>query len=138
MIGMGLFSGRRPARLGIVDGHLHGVRTQFWNAVSSEARTEYHRIAPLAAGPTPRSGFERLAALVAADPAARVIERRPDYLYAEYRTPLMGFVDDVEFRLDEAAHEIHVRSASRLGRKDFGVNRKRVERIRAALKTSHD
>jgi uncharacterized protein (DUF1499 family) len=43
----------------------------------------------------------------------------------------MGFVDDVEFFLDEGANVIHVRSASRLGQSDLGVNRKRVETIRA-------
>jgi len=45
----------------------------------------------------------------------------------------MGFVDDVEFLLDEKAGVIHVRSASRLGRSDFGVNRDRVETIRRQI-----
>jgi uncharacterized protein (DUF1499 family) len=46
----------------------------------------------------------------------------------------MGYVDDVEFYLDEGANVIHVRSASRLGKSDLGVNRQRVEEIRAKLK----
>jgi uncharacterized protein (DUF1499 family) len=45
----------------------------------------------------------------------------------------MGFVDDVEFLLDDSAKVIHVRSASRLGESDLGVNRKRIETIRAKL-----
>ncbi|HEY9596037.1 MAG TPA: DUF1499 domain-containing protein, partial [Cyanophyceae cyanobacterium] len=43
----------------------------------------------------------------------------------------MGFVDDVEFFLDDNANVIQVRSASRLGESDLGVNRKRIETIRA-------
>jgi len=64
-------------------------------------------------------------------PGATVIEEKADYLYAEYRTPLLRFVDDVEFLLAEGV--IHVRSASRLGRRDFGVNRKRIETLRKML-----
>jgi Protein of unknown function (DUF1499) len=45
----------------------------------------------------------------------------------------MGFVDDVEFWLDRTANVVHVRSASRLGKSDLGVNRKRVEQIRTKL-----
>ena len=51
-----------------------------------------------------------------------------NYLYAEFRSRLLGFVDDVEFFFDGVV--VHVRSASRLGRRDFGVNRARVEEIR--------
>ena len=57
----------------------------------------------------------------------------PGYLYAEFRSKLMGFVDDVEFLADPAAGVVHVRSASRLGRRDFGVNRSRIEALRAIL-----
>lgn len=45
----------------------------------------------------------------------------------------MGYVDDVEFRLDAEANLIHVRSAARLGRRDFGVNRARLEAIRRRM-----
>ena len=59
-------------------------------------------------------------------------DARPGYLYAEFTSRLMGFVDDVEFLL-EAAGAIQVRSASRLGKGDLGVNRARIEAIRALL-----
>jgi uncharacterized protein (DUF1499 family) len=62
-----------------------------------------------------------------------VIRSQANYLYAEFRSKWMGFVDDVEFLSDAAAGVIHVRSASRLGRRDFGVNRQRVEALRAAI-----
>ncbi|MNC92870.1 hypothetical protein D3C83_93790 [compost metagenome] len=64
---------------------------------------------------------------------ATVVRHERDYLYAEFRSKLLGFVDDVEFTYDEKAGVIHVRSASRLGRKDFGVNRARVEALRSRL-----
>jgi uncharacterized protein (DUF1499 family) len=62
-----------------------------------------------------------------------VLRHEPNYLYAEVRSKLMGFVDDVEFTHDDKAGLIHVRSASRLGRRDFGVNRARVEALRARI-----
>jgi uncharacterized protein (DUF1499 family) len=55
-----------------------------------------------------------------------IITQREDYLHVEYRTK-MGFVDDVEFHLDDATRTVHFRSASRIGYSDMGVNRKRME-----------
>jgi uncharacterized protein (DUF1499 family) len=130
---MGLFSGSRPERLGVVDGQLQPVRTHLTNAVSSFATTDYHRIAPLDASPDPQAAWTRLRGVVAGWPGATIVEERPGYLYAECRTKWMGFIDDVEFLIDEKARVIHVRSASRLGRKDFGVNRERIEAIRARM-----
>jgi FKBP-type peptidyl-prolyl cis-trans isomerase FkpA len=131
---MGLLSGKRPvAHLGVEAGKLKPVRTNYWNAVSSFATSDYHRIDPLRAGDDPQAGFGRLRAIVIAFPGATVITESPGYLYAEFTTPVLKFVDDVEFLLDASAGVIHVRSASRLGRKDLGVNRKRIEAIRARL-----
>ncbi|HYF57404.1 MAG TPA: DUF1499 domain-containing protein [Burkholderiaceae bacterium] len=129
----GLLAGKRPARLGVVDGQLLPVRTQLTNAVSSAASTEYHRIAPLETGDDPAGAFARLRAVVASTPGARIVEERPGYLYAEYESTWLKFVDDVEFLLDAPDRVVHVRSASRFGRKDFGVNRARIEAIRARL-----
>jgi uncharacterized protein (DUF1499 family) len=68
---------------------------------------------------------------VASFPRTRVIKQEQDYLYAEFRTPLMRYVDDVELYFD--GQVLQVRSCSRLGRRDFGVNRKRVEALRALI-----
>ncbi len=131
---MGLFAGTPPVdSLGIADGRLKPVREQYWNAVSSFAQTDYHRIEPLAAGPDPRAAFAVLERLLLAEPGVSIVTARSPYLHAEFSTRWLGFVDDVEFLLDEPGRVIHVRSASRLGRKDFGVNRKRVETLRARL-----
>jgi uncharacterized protein (DUF1499 family) len=61
-----------------------------------------------------------------------LVRETPDYLHVEFRT-LLGFVDDVEFYLDESQNVIHLRSASRIGYWDLGVNRKRMESIRMGL-----
>lgn len=61
-----------------------------------------------------------------------------DYLAATYTTPLFGFVDDLEIRIDPANGLAHVRSASRVGHGDLGVNRKRVERLRELLRGGRD
>ena len=69
-------------------------------------------------------------------PRTRIVREEPDYLKAECRSEFFHFVDDVEFVFDDDAKRIHFRSASRLGRKDFGVNRKRMEEISAAFQAS--
>ena len=66
-------------------------------------------------------------------PRVKVVTQDEDYLHAEFRSRILRFVDDVEFLFDRANGVIHVRSASRIGRSDLGVNRKRVEGIRAIL-----
>lgn len=130
---MGLFSGTRPADLGVHQGRLAPIRAHLENAVSSFADTPYHRIEPLATGSDPQGGFARLVRAVRDTRGARIIEQRDGYLYVEFETRWMKFIDDAEFLLDASAHVIHVRSASRLGRKDFGVNRSRIESLRATM-----
>ncbi len=127
-----LFAGRPPANLGVRDGALAPCPSSP-NCVSSTAKDAEHAIAPLAFSGDARGAFARLAQVVATQPRARVIERKDDYLRAEFKSAALGFVDDVEFLMDASAGVIHVRSASRLGRSDFGVNRQRVEALRAAF-----
>ena len=78
----------------------------------------------------------RLKSVLESTHGAKLITSAPDYLYAQYTTPLMKFVDDVEFWFDPNANVIQVRSASRLGESDLGANRKRIEAVRAALATA--
>ena len=59
-----------------------------------------------------------------------IITKQDNYLYAEFQTKVLKFIDDVEFVLDESASVIQMRSASRLGRKDLGANRNRLEVVR--------
>jgi uncharacterized protein (DUF1499 family) len=71
-----------------------------------------------------------LSTLVAQTAGAKIAQQSPEYLHAEFRTPWLGFVDDVEFFADRSAGCIHVRSASRLGYSDLGTNRRRLERLK--------
>jgi uncharacterized protein (DUF1499 family) len=66
-------------------------------------------------------------------PRTVVVTKTDQYLHAEVTSRIYRFVDDVEFYVDKQAGVIHCRSASRVGYSDFGVNRARIEQIRAAV-----
>ena len=130
---MGLFGGSRPDNLGAVNGVLARCKASP-NCISSQAQPQTdpgHYIEPLQAGSNPLLTWEALKRLLAELPRVNLVQDHDGYLYAEFSTPLMGFVDDVEFFASAAEGVVHVRSSSRLGRRDFGVNRERVEAIRA-------
>ena len=128
---MGILSGKRPADLGVRNGNLKAAPSSP-NAVSSQA-TDAHQIAPLACKGPQEQAMKALKAIVEGTPNARIVETKPDYLYAEYASSLLGFVDDVEFYVPPNAKIIHARSASRLRYSDLGINRKRTEAIRGRL-----
>lgn len=128
----GLLAGKRPADLGAKDGRLRGGD---WrpNWVSSQVpASDAHHVAPLAVAGDPARAWQALEAAVGAEPRSRIVTRGPGYLHAEFASRALGFVDDAEFVLDREAGLIHVRAGARLGIRDFGVNRERVERLRAA------
>ena len=122
------FSQKAPP-LGVVNGRLQACPDSP-NCVNSEATDEEHQIAPLAFQGDPAAAMEQLRKVVAALPRTTIVTAEGDYLRAACTTALMRYVDDVEFRLDAPAQVIQVRSASRVGYSDMGVNRKRVEQIR--------
>jgi uncharacterized protein (DUF1499 family) len=121
-----MFSWKRPENLGVRDGKLAPCKRSP-NCVSSQANPsdEEHYIAPI------HGTMPVVRKAVLEYPRTTIITDRPDYLYAEFRTKLMRYVDDVEFFFD--GHVIQVRSCSRLGRRDFGVNRRRVEELRRLI-----
>ena len=128
------FSGTRPTTLGVTNGKLSACPNSP-NCVSSqapEADTE-HFIAPLNSSKSPAETRAALKSVINSMERTEIITEGEQYLYAEFTSALMGFVDDVEFYLDNEAGVIHVRSSSRLGQSDLGVNRKRIEEIRAKL-----
>lgn len=135
MIGLvGLLScgGERPANLGISDGELAPCPPTP-NCVSSDATGQTHAVEALVlvgtpeAWPTIRDAVEEL-------PRTSVIEETDGYLHAECRSAVFGFVDDLELHLRPGDGVVAVRSASRVGRGDLGVNRRRVEELRALLR----
>jgi uncharacterized protein (DUF1499 family) len=130
-----MLSGRRPDNLGVNGGRFAAPK-RTPNCVSSQAdpADAEHYIAPIAfrgAGAEAMAAARR--AIEAMERSKIVHEERGGYLYAEFRSRLLGYVDDLELLFDEPAGVFHVRSASRLGRRDFGVNRKRVEALRALM-----
>lgn len=126
------FSGSRPSNLGVKDGKLAAcpVSPNCVNSQTPDSDAEHH-IAPLSYSGSPSEAIARLKGIITAMPRTQIIAESDNYLYAEFTSALMGFVDDVEFYVDEAAGVVQVRSASRLGQSDLGVNRKRIEEIRA-------
>jgi len=132
---MGLFSGTRPDNLGVRDGHLAPPKPTPNNVNSQiDKRADaQHYIEPLRYSGDPRKAWAALRQVIDAMPRAKMVTAEPNYLYVEFTSKLMGYVDDTEFYLDEKTGVIQVRSASRLGRSDFGVNRERIESIRAQL-----
>ena len=122
------FSGERPSNLGVKDGKLAACPGTP-NCVNSQATDAQSKIDAL-----PNVSIAEIKGVVEAMEGTTIIEETDNYFYAEFKSKLMGYVDDVEFYRDEANNAVQVRSASRLGKSDLGVNRKRVEEIRSKLK----
>jgi len=122
------FTGERPSNLGVKDGKL-ATCPGTPNCVNSQSDDAQSKIEAL-----PGVSIAEIKGVVAGMEGSTIVEETGDYLYAEFKSNLMGYVDDVEFYLDSATNAIQVRSASRLGKSDLGVNRKRVEEIRSKLK----
>lgn len=131
LFGLKMFAGQRPTNLGVHDRKLAPCPNTP-NCVSSQS-TDDHKIEPLTFNATPDEAFVKLKKILESNEWATIISQDPDYLYAEFSSKLLGFIDDVEFYLDRDNHLIHTRSASRLGQSDLGVNRKRIEAIRTEL-----
>ena len=100
------------------------------NCVSSLSEDESHYVAPLAYKATREEAREKLISIINSMKRAEIVTAETNYIHATFKSALFRFVDDVEFSLDDQRKVIDVRSASRTGYSDFGVNRKRVEEIR--------
>ena len=139
---LGLLKGKPPSDLGVHEGRLKPPsRTP--NSVSSQAelypdhpQRAYASIDPLQLKGDPTATLNRIEAIITGMDGGEVVKREPGYLYAQFTTRLMKYVDDAEFWFDPVEGVIQVRSASRLGSGDFGVNRKRIEFIRRELGSS--
>lgn len=104
------------------------------NCVSSDGPEGSHYVAPFEISGDPARVWAVVLRTVSAWPRTRVVEEGPDFLRAECRSRLFRFVDDLELQLRPKAGLIAVRSASRVGWSDLGVNRKRVEALREELR----
>ena len=129
--GDSVFAGKRPTYLGVTDGRLARPKsTPNCVASQADATDTVHYIAPIKFTGSAVEAMAALRRIVDASARTLVLKHEANYLYAEYKSKLMGYVDDVEFLASEKEGVIHVRSASRLGRRDYGVNRERIEAVR--------
>lgn len=125
-------SGSRPAYLGSPQTALQ-LCPSSPNCVSSlDTEEDSHKVAPLPFKATEENST-KLTAAIQSNPRAEIVVNTDSYIYAEYTSALMGYVDDVEFLINPSQKRIDVRSASRLGHSDLGVNRERIEELRKQL-----
>lgn len=121
-------AGRQPENLGINKDQLRDCPEKP-NCVSSQAQDEAHSLPVFRYQGDKKAAFKRLKAIVTSMDGMTLITENDTYLHIECKSAVLGFVDDLEFYFSEE-NVIQVRSASRLGYSDFGVNRKRVEKLR--------
>ena len=125
--------GKRPDGLGVKNGRLADCPSSP-NCVASDARDEGHRVEPFRiAAPAART-WEAIREAVAALPRTRIVADTGEYLHAECASALLGFVDDLELHLRTVEGIVAVRSASRVGYSDLGVNANRIETLRQRLR----
>ncbi len=130
------FFGPEAPELGVFDGRLLPCLGSP-NCVASMTDSQDHALPPIAfslGAQDAKTEINRIKEVVATHfPQATLIDEEADYLRYEFRSTVFRFVDDVEFLAIPEDRLIHFRSASRVGRSDLGVNRKRIERIRQRL-----
>lgn len=136
---LGFLAGSDPTNLGVNDGRLKPPALMP-NSVSSQAllypghvQIAFAQIAPLAISGDGPATIAQIKAIAHAHGGVTVVKSMPDYLYLQYTSRWMKYVDDVEFWFDPVNKVIQVRSASRIGNGDMGVNRARIEFLRAEL-----
>ncbi|ELS05258.1 hypothetical protein Xen7305DRAFT_00050010 [Xenococcus sp. PCC 7305] len=127
-----IFAGTPPDNLGIHDGHLTKCPTSP-NCVVSQGGDETHAIAPIPYQSDLATAKETLLKVLAVVPGTTIVEETDNYIRTESESRIMGFIDDAEFYFPVGENVIEIRSASRLGESDLGVNRRRLEQIRFAL-----
>jgi uncharacterized protein (DUF1499 family) len=126
------FGGSAPANLGITNGKLAPCLTSP-NCVSSQATDPQHYIDPITYKSSVIEAYAQVKQLLESQKRTQIITQTDNYIYAIATSHLMGFVDDVEFYFNPETKLIDVRSASRIGESDLGVNRNRVEQIRSEI-----
>tara|TARA_B100000945_G_C19969340_1_gene406813 strand:- start:127 stop:570 length:444 start_codon:yes stop_codon:yes gene_type:complete len=104
------------------------------NCVSSQEKFSQNSIQPITFEDSLEQAKERIYRVINSMRDTRIITKEALYLHVEFTTDVLRFIDDVEFYFDGSQSLIHVRSASRRGYWDLGVNRRRVETIRYEFK----
>lgn len=128
---------KSPANLGVRDGRLAPCPNSP-NCVSTQSADPRHQIDPISYTASVAETKEALLHVIRSMDRTKIVSEAPYYIHAEFRTEGIGYVDDVEFFLDEQARIIHFRSSARLPYYDWDVNRKRMEEIRAAFEAAQE
>jgi uncharacterized protein (DUF1499 family) len=123
---------KRPDNVGLADGHLAPC-PNMPNCVSTRSEDPRHQIDPLRYRGSTENSQEVLIDVIHSMDRSVIVEEKPGYIYAEFRTKGAGYIDDVEFVFIPENRIIHFRSSSRLPYYDWGVNRNRMETIREAF-----
>lgn len=121
-------AGERPSGLGLTDGRLAPCPDSP-NCVSSQAESGYASMEPIPLTVPAEKAQEMLIATLQGMERMEIVRIEPGYIHAEVKSRIFGFVDDVEFAIDEAEGLIDYRSASRVGRGDMNANRERMVEI---------
>ena len=120
-----------PRKVQLIDGKLRPCPSSP-NCVSSEGDRPSSRVEPLTFKGSPERVWDNLKETIR-EMGGKIQEEHDGYLWATFTSRVFRFVDDVEFRMVPSDGIIHVRSGSRVGYSDLGVNRKRVEKLRAGF-----
>jgi uncharacterized protein (DUF1499 family) len=129
LMALGSCSAKNNLSLGLENGELKKCPSSP-NCVSSFEKDSSHSIEPLLYSTTKNEAAGKLKSLVLGMKRTTLINKTDDYMHFEFRSKIFRFVDDVEFYFPDNKKIIHIRSASRTGYSDMGVNRKRIEKIR--------
>jgi uncharacterized protein (DUF1499 family) len=121
------------SNLGVKDGYLFSCPATP-NCVVSQNADEAHAIAPIEYHTDLAKARETLLKVLTVVPRTEVVEQTPSYIRAQSKSRIFKFIDDVEFYFPSDEKVIHLRSASRQGESDLGVNRRRLEQIRLAMR----
>ncbi|MFT5223122.1 MAG: hypothetical protein ACI867_001432 [Glaciecola sp.] len=124
---------REPDDIGLLDERLRPC-VSFENCVTSDGAAGEGNIDPLKCGILlGQPLFQAVRDALLTLPRTGVVTETDTYLHAVVRSAFFGFQDDVELRLAGNNESVHIRSESRLGQGDLGVNAARVEDLRATL-----
>ena len=107
------------------------------NCVSSQAKDAKQFIEPFKISGSPEEAWQALKKAIDNHSRMVITHETADTLHAEATSLVFQFVDDINVVLDADMNLIHIRSASRTGHSDFGVNRKRIEALRLQLQKAH-
>ena len=121
-------AGKPPTNIGVNDGRLAPCPDSPNCVSSQDDRTQCH-ISPIAFTGETAMARKAMKQVILGMSGTRIVTETPEYIHVEFKSRIMGFVDDVEFYFPEESI-IHIRSASRVGYSDLGVNRKRIQKIR--------